>query len=630
MASIIARLKERKLVQWALAYLAGAWLIFQAIEVLAGPWGIPGALQRSIHILVVLGFFLTLVLAWYHGEKGRQRASGPELLMIAALFAIAAGVLAVSGRGSEAGTEATAAYPFAVERDRPGVAVLPFANLSPGDEGDYFADGLHEDILNQLAKITSLDVLARQAVLAYRDSDKRPREIGRELSANVMLEGSVRRDGDRVLVTAQLIDCQTEGHLWSEQYDEDLSTASIFSIQGRIARRVAQSIGVFVSPAERARIEHLGTEDLTAYDLLQRYRATASGTPREDRIRLLKRALELDQQYAPAWAYLAIAYAAGFFHDGWDLSWLDSAMVAAELARQLAPDQPEGQLALGFTHVCARRIALAEQYYRRTVELAPSNYLGVNGLGVSYEWLGRLPEAVRWYRRGIALHPSQPTLRNNLADLYIKRLGLREQAESQRAAAALLRAGTRRTSEWPLLLDGEFAEVRELLRSRLDSEPNLRYLGITVEQGLTIGDVELALEAAERGLNSRSANWRHPLKVWFGASLIKAGRVEEGERLVQEGIEDVGLLLQRGADSGEFLWLLARAFALLGDSQRALERAQQAVEAGFIRHPRLIELDPLLEPLRGTPEFERILARMRADQQEMARRVLEMEDAGEL
>jgi len=170
MSSFLQRLKERKLFQWGLAYLAGAWLVFQGIEVLAEPWNLSEGVQRTIHVLLGIGFLVTLVLAWYHGEKGRQRASGVELLILAGILVIAGAAVALLGHGAGAGDE-PATEPREVVKaaaDRQTIAVLPFENVSP-DAGDaYFADGMHDEIISQLGKVAALKVTSRTSVMEYK------------------------------------------------------------------------------------------------------------------------------------------------------------------------------------------------------------------------------------------------------------------------------------------------------------------------------------------------------------------------------------------------------------------------------------------------------------------------------
>jgi serine/threonine-protein kinase len=208
MASLLQRLKERKLFQWALAYLAGAWLVFQGIEVLAEPWNLSQSIIRAIHVLLGIGFVLVLVLAWYHGEKGRQRVSGPELLMIAALLVIAGILLAVARPKEEAATTSEAAT--AVEGEKPAIAVLPFDNFRPNPNDAYFADGMHEEIIRQLPRISGIKVISRTSVMQCRESRPLARQIAGELGVGFLLEGSARKAEDQVRLTVQLIDVSSD------------------------------------------------------------------------------------------------------------------------------------------------------------------------------------------------------------------------------------------------------------------------------------------------------------------------------------------------------------------------------------------------------------------------------------
>jgi hypothetical protein len=174
------RMKERKLLQWALAYLAGAFVVFQGVEVLAEPWGLSPGVQRTVHVLLLLGFFIALVIAWYHGEKDQQRVTGTELLIIALLLGIEGGVLwTLPSARTEDPVEASDGWTF--DAEQPSIAVLPFWDLNQSDSTQVFVDGLHDNLLSQLHKIGSLHVISRQSVLRYRDSEKSIPTIAREL-----------------------------------------------------------------------------------------------------------------------------------------------------------------------------------------------------------------------------------------------------------------------------------------------------------------------------------------------------------------------------------------------------------------------------------------------------------------
>ncbi|HEV2122232.1 MAG TPA: hypothetical protein VGW38_05595, partial [Chloroflexota bacterium] len=243
MASLVDRLKEHKLVQWALAYLAGAWVMLQVAGELRDTFAWPPVIVRAFTVLLAVGFLAALVLAWYHGEKGAQRVSGPELLMLTALLVIAGVAVAFVGRADESptatitGSADPPAAPMEIPADRESIAVLPFINMSGEQENEFFSDGITEDILTNLSQIRGLKVISRTSVMQYKGTQKSLRQIGEELGVGHVLAGSVRRAGDRVRISAQLINARTDEHLWAERYDRQLK--DIFAIQSEIAEQIA-------------------------------------------------------------------------------------------------------------------------------------------------------------------------------------------------------------------------------------------------------------------------------------------------------------------------------------------------------------------------------------------------------
>ena len=192
------RLKERKLVQWAIAYLAGAFVVFQLMDALAEPLSLSMLAQQAILTLVVVGFFVALVLAWYHGEKGRQRVSGPELLMIALLLLLSGGVLSVVGGAGESQESIGVGVPTAIEDGKPSIAVLPFVNMSDEASNEYFSNGISEELLNLLAKIPDLHVAARTSSFSFKGQNLEITDIAERLNVAHVLEGSVPTGPDAV------------------------------------------------------------------------------------------------------------------------------------------------------------------------------------------------------------------------------------------------------------------------------------------------------------------------------------------------------------------------------------------------------------------------------------------------
>src|SRR6184192_10893 len=276
MNEFFQRLKERKLVQWAIAYVAAAFALLQGIDIVAQQFGWPEGVRRGITLGLVVGFFVTLVLAWYHGERGAQRVTGTELLIIGLVLALGGGFLWRFAAASRTPDNKTAIAPNESRMPEPAavipeksIAVLPFENLSSDKENAYFTDGVQDEILTDLAKIADLKVISRTSVMQYKtDARRNLREIGQQLGVAHLLEGSVQRAANKVRVNAQLIDARNDAHLWAQTYDRDL--ADVFAIQSEIAKAIADQLQAKLSPSEKAAIEQQPTADVIAFDLYSR------------------------------------------------------------------------------------------------------------------------------------------------------------------------------------------------------------------------------------------------------------------------------------------------------------------------------------------------------------------------
>ena len=274
MNEFFRHLKQRKLVQWAIAYVATAFALLQGIEIVAQQFGWPEAVRRGITLALVVGFLVTLVLAWYHGERGAQRVTGAELLIIGLVLVLGGGLLwrFTTWRLPEHKARATAndhKNELAVTIPEKSIAVLPFENLSEEKQNEYFADGVQDQILTDLSQIADLKVISRTSVMQYKSGVARNlREIGQQLGVAHLLEGTVQRAANKIRISAQLIDARTDAQLWAQTYDRDL--ADVFAIQSEIAKAIADQLQAKLSPNEKKAIEQPPTTDLVAFDLYSR------------------------------------------------------------------------------------------------------------------------------------------------------------------------------------------------------------------------------------------------------------------------------------------------------------------------------------------------------------------------
>ncbi|HWY23786.1 MAG TPA: hypothetical protein VNX47_02640, partial [Nevskia sp.] len=320
MHEFFEHLQQRKLVQWALAYTAAAFALIQVLDIVAQRFGWPEYSVRFVIIALAVGFFVTLVLAWYHGERGAQRVTGIELLILAMLLTIGGAVvwrLAPTAAEQQATTAQTVATQIAsvsnAQADGKSIAVLPFTDLSPGHDQEYFSDGMSEEILNALAQVRDLKVAGRTSSFYYKGRNEDLRTVGKALGVANILEGSVRRQGNKVRITAQLIQVSDDTHLWSHDYDGDLS--DVFQLQDDIARAITDQLKVVLTGEQKARLVQVGTADTEAYNL---YLQAADALNHRDYKRMgdsigwLEQAIRLDPNFAQAHARLAMIHALGW------------------------------------------------------------------------------------------------------------------------------------------------------------------------------------------------------------------------------------------------------------------------------------------------------------------------------
>src|SRR5262245_44638711 len=341
----------------------------------------------------------------------------------AALLAVAA-LLLWRGRGGRPTAPETNAS------NRKSIAVLPFQNLSPEAENAYFADGMTEDILTQLAKIRDLKVISHASVMRYKGTKKAIPAIASELGVSTVLEGSVRRAGGRVRITGQLIDAKSDEHLWAETYDRDLK--DVFAIQSEVAQQIAAALRAALSPAEKKRIEQSPTRNLAAYDLYLKGRELYNHyvkADNEEAIGLFQKALELEPGFALAYAGLADAYAQGAQRFGMPQSMLATSLEMSRKAIALDPELAEGHKALGLTYFVmgAYRDSLVES--RRAVEINPNHQPAITNIGFAFWASGKPDEALPWLRRAVEMDPAGIVALAGLSGCYYT---LGEAAEAER------------------------------------------------------------------------------------------------------------------------------------------------------------------------------------------------------
>jgi len=419
MSGFFEELQRRKVYRVAAAYIIAAGFIIQIGSAVFPAWELPNWTLRLVVVLLLMGFPIALILAWAYDvtPQGIRVTPGSQrrrnLLML-----IASGVIISAGAGFFLLPRASA------RKIDKSIAVLPFQSLSDEKENAYFADGIQDDILTNLSKIGELKVISRMSVMSYRgDAVRNAREIGKALGVATLLEGSVRRVGNRVRVNVQLIDANNDEHIWAEDYDRDLT--DVFAIQTDLAQKIASALQAKLSPTEKARLDHRPTQNPDAYLLFVQAHDYAN---RMDMfhdtslkaVPLFEQAIKLDPNFALAFAGLSMV-------ESWIYHSFDptegrrqKARLNADEALRLQPDLPEGHLALGFSYYYGDRNyerALAEFEIAR--QGLPNDAQAYMAIGAIQRRQGKWAESTANLERAAALDPKGTNILINLASSHI-------------------------------------------------------------------------------------------------------------------------------------------------------------------------------------------------------------------
>jgi len=656
MSGLLARLKERKLVQWALAYLAGAWVLLQVIGLIGQQFDWPQGLLRGITVAAGVGFFIVLVLAWYHGERGAQRVSGTELLLVTLLLIIGGGLLwrfapHPADSASQPTTQSTKSVVFSPPpASDKSIAVLPFANLSDDKANAFFADGMQDEILTKLSKISALRVISRTSTQRYASAPENLAEIARQLGVANILEGSVQKSGNAVHINVQLIGAANDKHLWAESYNRTLD--DIFGVEGEVAQAVADALKATLTGEERQVVASKGTENAAAYEAYLRGRsmdnASYSFVGTQKAVDNYLVAVHEDPRFAQAWAALAVAMSNLYFN-GYDgaRSTEQAVRDAADTAARLQPDLAETLWARGgYLYWVRRDFPAALELFKRALDKQPGDLDMLSSLFFIERRMGRWDDALGHYREALARDPRNVSLRVQGACeilFWLRRydetrsqleealktapddttapacLALVEQRRGNLDAADAWLARVPKDSgdyyEGLVLIDQarfrrDLAALTALVEPRAvrrtDAElTNVDYIGL-IRLGHAqrqTGHPDLAratFDRLQRAIAAQPAGIDHVVAVGPLTPLVDAGlgHYDRAIAAARHQLETHDVL-----ELATSTTVLAQVLALAGDRDAAIALLPKLLEMPGGITPALLTLDPMWDPLRDDPRF---------------------------
>jgi TolB-like protein/Flp pilus assembly protein TadD len=654
MSGFFEEVRRRKVYRVAAAYIIAAGFIIQIGSAVFPAWELPNWTLRFVVVLLLVGFPIALILAWAYDvtPQGIQITPGAHrrrnLIML-----IATGLLISAGAGFFLLPHVSA------RKIDKSIAVLPFQNLSDEKENAYFADGMQDDILTNLSKIGDLKVISRMSVMSYRgDGARNAREIGKALGVATLLEGSVRRIGNRVRVSVQLINANDDEHIWAEDYDRELT--DVFAIQTDLAQKIASALQAQLSPNEKERLDRRPTQDSDAYLLYVRAHdyANQPDRPRETSLKaaeLFEQAIKRDPKFALAFAGLSEVESWMYHSYEPTPERREKARLHANESLRLQPDLPEGHLALGFSYYYGDRDyerALAEfEIAKRDL---PNEADAYSAIAAIQRRQGKWAESTANFEKSASLDPKNANVLFNLALNYVAQRDFKTAdkvldraivAEPQSFGSRAMKAGLAVISNgdigfaenqfssfpaeydpdgyvtsarvWVLTLQRKFADALQVLQQFRGETLKYPDFGICPKASLEgklyrYQDDKMNAQAAfERARTVaeeliRDAPDDPGRHAELGAVLAGLGQKEDA---INEGKKAVELLPESddAVDGPKATAALAEIYVWVGEHDEAFRLLDHLLTVANGLTVPLLKLDPVWDPLRKDPRFQALI-----------------------
>jgi TolB-like protein/Tfp pilus assembly protein PilF len=686
--SFFAELKRRNVYKVAVAYAVVGWLLVQVTTQVFPIFEIPNWAVRLIVLAIVIGFPIALVVAWAFEltPEGLKRTEDADRSLDtrrrshAWIYVVVAGAVlsmalfflgrfTASRSSSAEARRSPTAEGFVTAKS---IAILPFENLSEEKANAYFAEGIKDEILTKLAAVRDLKVISRTSTAKYQSKPDNLKAVAQELGVSTVLEGAVQRAGDKVRVNVQLIDAQTDGHLWAKSYDRDLK--DVLGVESEVAQEIAETLQTNLSPSESHVLASTRTPDTEAYDVFLRGQyelrqaeggsRTAEAYDRADAF--YRQALASDPNFAEAAAELARSrLSRHWFVSPLSATELEEVKSLIDRALALAPNSPEAHFALGtFFYWGHRQYEAALTEFNRTLELQPNNALARQGCAAVYrrrgEWersladsqraqeldprdtaipdnmaatcllLRRWKDAERWESRSLAIDPHNMQA---ASALLVTRLNATGDVDSARRALDGFPEDTKTlTREWFAsggdvagfcgigvyldVIERRFTDAFQALEKKMVSNDlsHLQHLAARVALRVLAGEHEAAKSAGEEALPLLEAKLRErPEDTFVMMELawvyLALGRNADALRLAREAAASIPI--EKDAVAGPTFQIgLAQIEARAGAPEEAVKRLRHLlfIPAGQVASITRLKIDPVWDPIRNRPDFQQLLS----------------------
>lgn len=601
MKNFFLELKNRKIRKWLAIYISTAITTMGVFHLFSVRYDLPSFIFDTVTLTLAFGILGTVLIAWFHGEAGRQKLKPVEIILHIFLFVIY--ILSVY---------------FSIEwgvkpktnSNNKVIAVLPFSNFNETSDNEFFADGITDDILTQLSKISDLKVISRTSVMKYKNTQMNISEISKELGAGSILEGSVRTYGNKIRIVGQLIDANNDVHIWSETYDRELE--DIFDIQSDIAERIAAALQAKLLPLEMELIENQNTKNVDAYNVYllgkhHYYKYTEEDN--EKAIEFYKQALNIDPKYALAIAGLSDSYAQKVKKYWSDDVWMDSALVYGKIAVRLNPKLAEAYKALASAYDGQGEIELALANYEKAIELNPNYWSALLNYGQLKKLNGNYDEALYWLRKANVLAPGDIMGNISISMLYSD-LNCFDAAIEWGEKALALDSDNRFANSFlgeVYLNSGDYKNAKKYFEQSIKLDSNWVfgwYVGARIES--VLGNFKLSKKYFDKYHNITQT----APEYFYAHTLLKLDKDDSAKAIIEEELADYSSYLKDNPNFDNFIYIsFAEVHAINKDKENAFKWWRKALNKGYIDANR-IKVYPYFENLRNEPQYSILMNKM--------------------